>query len=65
MLANGRGKMRSNSNGKPQRTLRWMVPVLRSCGVWLGSVMPVELMDLGRQRALDIRTLTYLEQARD
>ncbi|WP_425044638.1 DUF927 domain-containing protein [Primorskyibacter sp. S87] len=30
MLANGRGKMRSNSNGRTQRTLSWTVPVLSS-----------------------------------
>ncbi|MCK0169577.1 DUF927 domain-containing protein [Aliiroseovarius sp. S1123] len=30
MLANGRGKMRSSSNGRTQRTLRWTVPVLSS-----------------------------------
>jgi len=30
MLANGRGKMRMNSNGKSQQTRRWSVPVLSS-----------------------------------
>lgn len=30
MLANGRGKMRMNSNGKAQPTRRWSVPVLSS-----------------------------------
>lgn len=30
MLANGRGKMRMNSNGKSQQTRRWTVPVLSS-----------------------------------
>jgi len=30
MLANGRGKMRMNSNGRSQQTLRWSVPVLSS-----------------------------------
>ncbi len=30
MLANGRGKARSNSNGRTQRTLHWTVPVLSS-----------------------------------
>lgn len=30
MLGNGRGKMRSSSSGRIQRTLRWTVPVLSS-----------------------------------
>ncbi len=39
MLANGRGKMRTRSNGKVQKTQRWSVPVLSSGEISLEAHM--------------------------
>ncbi|MFP7572441.1 DUF927 domain-containing protein [Marivita sp. S2033] len=62
MLANGKGKLRMNSNGKSQSTARWSVPVLSS-----GELSLEEHMASGGKKMFagqDIRLIDLVADAR-